>query len=169
MHARSLALVVAALLAAPTVAAEKISKFDRFQLWADCLPMNLVVSDVTKSAPMFGLTTEAVEIAVRSRLRAARLYDATTITPYLDVGVRVLDIKRSMQPFVVKINLYKSVKDETSGLSGPAVAWMGGAFGLGDPAFVLSAISQHSDKFIDEYLRVNADACGKQPKPRISN
>ena len=29
----------------------------------------------------------------------------------------------------------------------------------GDPGYVLSLVSQYTDKFIDEYLRVNEDAC----------
>ena len=28
-----------------------------------------------------------------------------------------------------------------------------------DPNFILSSVAQETDKFIDEYLRVNADAC----------
>lgn len=30
-----------------------------------------------------------------------------------------------------------------------------------DPSFILWALDPHTDRFIDEYLRVNADACRK--------
>ena len=32
-------------------------------------------------------------------------------------------------------------------------------FGDGGVAFILSSVTQHIDAFIDEYLRVNVDAC----------
>ncbi len=42
-----------------------------------------------------------------------------------------------------------------------ASTWATGAFGAHgrDSGFILSSISQDTDKFVDAYLRVNGDAC----------
>ena len=40
-----------------------------------------------------------------------------------------------------------------------ATAWNSTTAGLGDSPYILSVVSQNTDKFIDEYLRVNRDAC----------
>ena len=69
--------VMAVLLFIGTsVLAEEVSDLDRFQLWNDCRAMNLVVEGLNQDAAEIGLTREAIETAVRSRLRAARLYNA---------------------------------------------------------------------------------------------
>ena len=48
-------------------------------------------------------------------------------------------------------------------LTGYAIVWLSGSTGVYGAAagsgFILSSVSHHTDKFIDEYLRVNADAC----------
>ncbi len=46
-------------------------------------------------------------------------------------------------------------------LENTATTWGVGSTGTHsrNPNFILSSVSQHTDKFIDEYLRVNADAC----------
>ena len=51
-------------------------------------------------------------------------------------------------------------------LFGVAATWHRGSIGMhGDrPSSILSAIALYTDKFIDEYLRVNADACEKPLK-----
>ena len=51
--------------------------------------------------------------------------------------------------------------EEVDPLVGFTSTWHLGTLGThGDTAaFILSGVSRHTDKFIDEYLRVNADAC----------
>ena len=80
---------VLALTATPP-SAEEVSDFDRFQLWHYCLPTDLVVEGLPKDAANIGLTKKAITIAVRSRLRAARLYEAEAPFTYLYVNVAVL-------------------------------------------------------------------------------
>ena len=161
MNARLIALLAAASLFASTLAAaEKVDKHDRFQLWAACSPMKLIVDGWDAGARGFGLTTEAVEIAVRSRLRAAQLYDPTALL-FLGVNVNVRN-EPGRQSFSVTVQYHKPRKDIMSGVIEGAVAWGTSGTGFGESSFVLSAVSQYTDKFIDEYLRVNAESCRKR-------
>ena len=154
------AVALALVLVSPAGAAEKVSQADRFKLWNDCRTMGLVVEDLTKpkSAADIGLTTEAVTVAVRSRLRAARLYRAERGTPFFSVAVTVIGTA-----FDVSVAYSKWVKDSASGLSRGAGTWGEGFTGTHgrDASYILSSVSRKVDKFIDEYLRVNADSCRK--------
>ena len=62
---------------------------DRFQLFAGCRPMRLVVEDLHKDTAKIGLTKATIEAAVRSRLRAARLYSKGA-SPWLYVRISVV-------------------------------------------------------------------------------
>ena len=129
---------------------------DRFQLWNDCRPMYLVVENLPESAAQIGLTEERIAIAVRSRLRAARLYEVSVRNPYLYVNVNVL--RRS---FGIIIRYNKFVQDLVTGKTGPSPTW--NIHGIGthgeDAGYILSTVAMYMDRFIDEYLRVNEDAC----------
>ena len=65
-------LVAASLLATASASTEEVSHYDRFQLWNDCRPMDLVVQSLSDDAADIGLVEDAIEIAARSLLRAAR-------------------------------------------------------------------------------------------------
>ena len=156
-HAGLLWLAAAVFLASPT-AAEEIDEFDRLQLWANCWPMNLFVEPLEHRAA-FALTTDDVLTTVRSRLRAARIYDDTAFNYVLNVSVRILRDKQGKQPYALDLEYRKLMTDYASGLEYPARAWRRGSLGVGDHVFVLSLLSKYTDKFIDEYLRVNAEAC----------
>ena len=151
-------VALALVLAAPSGAAEKVSQADRFRLWNDCRSMGLLVVDLPKSATEIGLTKDAVTVAVRSRLRAARLYRADDGVPFLPVTVTVFG-----SAFDVSVAYIKWVKDRASGISSGAITWTRGSTGTHgrDASYILSSVSQKVDKFIDEYLRVNEAACGK--------
>ena len=148
------ALVLA--LATPSGAAEKVTELDRFRLWHECLPMDLVVEGLQKDADT-ELTEEAITVAVRSRLRAARLYKADALFSYLYVNVNVVP-----PAFSISIEFQKWLKDAVSGEEGFAATWRFGGTGTyrKGSGYILSGISQYADRFIDEYLRVNASACG---------
>ncbi len=152
------AVVLALVLAAPSGAAERVTERDRFRLWNDCGSMELVVEKLPKDATDIGLTEEAVTVAVRSRLRAARLYSAGDGVPFWAVAVNVVG-----SAFGVRVSYFKWVKDKASGISGGARTWTTGSTGTHrrDASYILSIVSRHVDKFLDEYLRVNADACGQ--------
>lgn len=128
---------------------------DRFQLFAGCRPMGLVVENLPKGAAEIGLTRATIETAVRSRLRAARLY-SDGASPWLYVQVNLAG-----QAYNISIQYNKWVRDTVSGEGGTAVTWDIGSTGTHgrSSGYILSFVSQHMDKFIDEYLRVNASAC----------
>ncbi len=147
-------VALALVLAVPAGAAEKVTDYDRFQLWNSCQPMDLFVSDLHKDADI-GLTREAILVAVRSRLRAARLYEADELFSHLYVNVNVVG-----QAHNISIQYYKHLEDTASGETGYAATWDTGGTGTHRSAdYILSGVSQYTDRFIDEYLRVNADSC----------
>ena len=145
----------ASLFLAQSAGAEEVTKNDRFQLWNKCQPIGLYVQNLNKKAPKNDLTKEAITVAVRSRLRAARLYDADA-APYLYVSVKVFNTV-----FNINLAFYKPMKDYASGESFLAEGW--GINGIGeygsDTNYILSNLSQFTDNFLDEYFRVNDDAC----------
>ena len=52
--------------------------------------MWLVIENLSSDAKKIGLTEEALQAAVESRLRTARLYTSDTLKPYLYVQVSVV-------------------------------------------------------------------------------
>ena len=67
--------------------AQDVSDSDRFQLFNECGPMRLLVEDEADWADI-GLTVDRLQTMAESRLRAARLYDATALTVlYVNVNV----------------------------------------------------------------------------------
>ena len=145
----------ALLLTAASTSAGEVSDYDRFRLWNACSPMGLLVERQSDDATAIGLTMEAIEVAVRSRLRAARLYSDDAWS-HLYVNVNVI---RSV--YGTNVEYYKSVMDIATMLERRAPTWETDAVGMHgqDPNFILSSVVQHADAFIDEYLRVNADSC----------
>ena len=147
------------LLASPAGTAEKVTEFDRFRLENDCKPMQLMVDGLPSQATTIGLTKNVIEVAVRSRLRAARLYSEDRnrgAWSSLHVDVNVIGAA-----FNVNVQYTKPMKDMATNFIFASVAWYDGATGThgrnGD--YVLATVSLYVDKFIDEYLRVNAESC----------
>ena len=150
---------------------EALSAIERFHLWADCGPMSLQVEGLDENAAKIGLSKEATETAMRSRLRAADLYtDKFWIS--LSGGTRVvrpslyLEVTVVGPAFSVSLQYRKFLRDVYhSGLQEYARTWIQSATGVhaGDANYILSAVSLLADKFIDEYLRVNENACGAPP------
>ena len=149
-------IAAASLVLAASTWAENVTWRDHFELWNNCKPVKLVVEDLHKDAVDIRLTEEAVAIGVRSRLRAARLYDASALSSYLHVDVGVKDLA-----FSIVFRYNKFMMDIASGERGITSSWLRGSIGTHgrDSGYILSAVSQHTDEFIDEYLRVNEDAC----------
>ena len=152
-------LAAALLLTVASASADEVSDYERFQLWNECRPMRLSVERLPKDAATIDLTTGAIEITVRSRLRAARLYsndgpdDAGT---YLYVNVNVVN-----PAYGINVEYRKFVKDFATTLAYRTTTWEVGLTGTHgqDSNSVLSSVAHSTDLFIDEYLRVNADAC----------
>ena len=69
-------LLTAALLITGSAAAQEdpVTTLEKFKLWNECGPMRLVVENVDDDAAAIGLSKEDIAVAVRSRLRSARIY-----------------------------------------------------------------------------------------------
>ena len=150
--------LLALLILAPVAWSQEdeITDGDKFRLWNECRPMSLVVS-IDSDAENIGLTKQDVETAVRSRLRAARLYDGENILAlYVEVGV-------VGNAFGIQYVYSKPVKDFSSGIVNFADTWSRIVFGTHrqESSFILSSLSNLVDHFIDEYLRVNESDCSK--------
>ena len=152
----ALALLLLASRAAGETAKERV---ERFQLFGDCKPMALVVEGLPPDASRIGLTVDSLQAAVESRLHAARLYDSEALSPRLYVNVNV-----SGGAFSVGFQYDKLFYDPLSDLTNIAATWDTGSTGThgGDAPYILSVVSQHMDRFLLEFLRVNDQACEKR-------
>ena len=155
---RHTALAVAFLLTAAPAASE-VNDLERFKLWNDCRPMDLLVEPLQNDESDINLTKDAIDVAARGRLRAARLYSDDpdkTAEAYLYVMVTVKDSATT-----VGIAYHKAVQDLATNLSGLLGTWRvisTGPHGQ-DRTIIVSNVARLTGKFIDEYLRVNEDAC----------
>ena len=131
------------------------SSFNRFELWHYCGPMNLVVESLPNDADDIGLTADAIETSVRARLRAARLYDNDAI-PYLYINVNVVGLS-----FSISVEYRKGVRDLASQEENYATTWDVRSVGTHsrNSNNIIQWLSQDIDTFLDEYLRVNEEAC----------
>ena len=155
-------LAAALLLTAASTSAGEVSDYDRFRLWNECKPLYLLVRNQDEGAKKIGLTTQQLEIAARSRLRAARIYSAEVQSGTQGFFYVNADIGKG-GTFLVSVELWKWLKDELRGITGfwRATTWETYVYGTHgqDPTTIVSLVSQLTDKFIDEYLRVNEDSC----------
>lgn len=147
------------LLSSTWAAADEVTAAERFDLWNNCRPVVLVVEEVDDKAAAIGLTAEAISVAVRSRLRAARLYTEDNVQArqsLLHVEMRVAG-----DAFRMGVAYAKMVTDHATKLTDRTATWRWGATGTHAqrPDIIVTAASQGADRFIDEYLRVNESAC----------
>ena len=139
-------------------------RLERFQLFNACRPMKLMIEGLDDDAEAIGLTKEALQAAVESRLRAARLYTedyAKANGSWLYVNVHLVG-----RAFSIKVLYHKIVTDEF-GVTAPASTWgaVGGSTGThsGDAGYIVSSLSRTLDEFLAGYLRVNEAACNPAP------
>ena len=154
---RLLIVVLLSLLALRPGFAEVVPDIDRFRLWTDCEPLSLNVYFQKKDDENdIDLTREAIEFAVRNRLQEARLYTDEPGFPHLFVSVDVVGLA-----FGIDIGLKKLVSDFYSKDAWFVATWSTGTTGIHgwEGNYILQFVSQYTDSFIDEYLRVNADSC----------
>ena len=60
----------------------------------------------------------------------------------------------------ITLSYSKMVVDRATQILHSGISWNTSSIGTAkDSGFVLSSMAKHIDKFIDEYLRVNAKAC----------
>ena len=114
------------------------------------------MSEYSEEAKKIGLTKKSLLTAVRSRLRAARLYSEKEVYPPLLLGVVVTVGEGGL--FNVAVELHKYLRDDLNEIDGRwrSVTWRSGSFGThgGSASYIISTLSEHMDTFLDEYLRV---------------
>ena len=138
-----------------------LSDGDAFDLWNECAPIRLLVEGLPDDAADIDLTEERIQTLAESRLRAARLYDAEA-RPYLYVRVGVLvSENRRGGAYSIEVSFQKYLRDGVSDRNGFAATRDIGSYGThgGDAGFILQSVSEHLDRFVLEYLRVNETAC----------
>jgi len=88
-------------------------------------------------------------------LRGARLYDGDAL---VDLWASAAT---SGSAFHIELKLFKWVTDWKSEELQKAPTWAAGGTGMhsGDGDCILDIITQLTDRFIDDSLRVNAEAC----------
>ncbi len=157
VNTRAVGFMIALLFVIPVSQAEEVSDYGKFRLWNDCEPIDLVVERLHDDAGEIGLTEERIQTTVESRLRGARIY--TEDKTYLYVNVAVVG-----RSFSIGLSLnFLVYREANSGiLQGVASTWESGFTGThgGDAGYILQSVAEHTDRFINEYLRVNAEACG---------
>ena len=155
-------ILLGILLTASTVQAQAASDWDRFKLFNACRPMELVVENLTPDAQAVGLTRERIQLAVESRLRAARLYTGSwekANRAYLYVNINVVGRAHN-----IAVRYRKWVTDLVNNSNGLATTWdTGGAGTHGrDAGFIIQHLSSLLDEFLAGYLRVNELACDRR-------
>ena len=154
-------ILVGFLLAgSPPAAGQEITDYDLFQLWNDCDPVFLVVRDLHDSAEKVGLTKQRIQTMAESRLRAARIYSLTGIN-YLYVRVNYLESGVFDAIVAFKPIVHRDWSSDHRAKTNHTQTWSTGSTGqsAGNSGFIMQSLSEHIDKFINEYLRVNAGSC----------
>ena len=128
--------------------------YDRFTLLDTCRPMALVVEDLSPDAFEIGLTETAIRFEVEQRLRSDLLYDPDAWS-YLYINVTMAGTA-----FTTGVSYHKRMHDRASNVSSWASTWKAGFTGMtDDPDDILAFIAQDTERFTDEFLRVNGEAC----------
>ena len=134
---------------------------ERRTLYTACAPMNFfVVGPDPENSQKIGLTEQAVENAVESRLRTARLY----APPAKQERVQYLYVVTTIvgPAFHLQVELKRRL-DLGYGHTGYATVWTSGTVGThgGQGQYLLGVVSKHLDRFIASYLRVNEAHCSR--------
>lgn len=134
-----------------------IKRLDEFALLTGCQPVYLIVEELHQAAAQIGLTGNSIETLARSRLRAARIYSPNRFSDF----TLYVNLITTMHAISISVEFKKYLYDPFTERNGNAVTWDSRNAGThgGSGGFIRQAISEHIDKFIDEYLRVNADYC----------
>lgn len=129
-----------------------------YRLFTRCEPIQV---SVYLSENEIGLTEERIRNVVESRLRAARLYDQNDSRPLLTVSVDMMAEREfTVVPYSLEIEFHKWLFDDITGREFIAGIYDTANYGRsGDAGFIIQIISEHMDRFINEYLRINESAC----------
>ena len=106
-----------------------------------------------------------IETALHSKLQGAHLYslEPPSVFDFTDSPFLYMNVILKIKNFHVSDNFHKVVVDPISEESGLIETWNERSNSSknhnGDLEHIQYAVLQYMDRFIDEYLRVNADAC----------
>lgn len=132
-----------------------MAEYERFQLFHRCASMGLLVM-MDDGKGKGALAADSVEVAARSRLRAARIFDEEGDPVLL---VYVTKTRRS-GAFAVSLHFSKFMTDLSTGDTRRATTWMHSAVGIDqDNSLLRGLLAEMLDEFVDAYLRVNAESC----------
>ena len=153
-------------------------RFDRFRLWNDCKRIYFSVDVTADSEVLSAMLKGSYTAEVEDRLRRARLYsEEDSQKPYLKVNVYTDPINWTSPPesnvvAVVEVLFMKWLHDPISGETDYAVTWewKRGAVNLNGEWSLTSSqvrgaadayrvLGNGIDRFIDDYLSANEDAC----------
>ena len=155
---KTISLVMAAAALGAVSLEGQVSANDRFQLFTECSPVSVSVTVEQKAMELEELTKSSVRPIVSSRLRSARLYTDDPDPSFPELAVSVVVAGRVGY---VAIDLMKRVQDPLTSLSAAAQTWRRSVVGVhgGSASGLQTAVAQLMDVFLDEYLRVNTEAC----------
>ena len=155
---RKVVIVLVLVLAVFQAHAEEPS-FESFQLFAGCVPLDVVYLIETDQLPV---REEAIRAAVESRLRSARLFRDVSIdatVPGLTLAVEVVSGSLP-SAFAVRLQFSKPLYDAITSQMFSVGTWEQGTLGITSRAeTVVADIRSVMDLFIADYLRVNDDSC----------
>ena len=131
---------------------------DFMKLWNACQPIFLVVEDTTKGSKNIGLTEQRIQTMAESRLRAARIYHKDSGTA-LYINVHYLE--GNAGAFSLRLEFQQPVRLLRYGKTMIATTWDISVLGTaaGSAEYIMQVLSEYVDRFVNEYLRVNADSC----------
>ncbi len=175
MFDRLIAMIaISAALAAPANAGQ-VSHLERFQLWNECRPLNLIVKhefSIFVPEELRELAKRRIKPMVRRRLQAARIYgseDRSTFVqeePVLSISLEELLGRRDWRsrPYGDSrsgIEFNKRLHDPLSGKSFESPTWSvdRSHSSDADEDEIMLAMSEMIDTFTGHYLRVNASMC----------
>ena len=164
-----IALVLTSLISGLASGQEDV---ERFNLFTNCAPVRLAVYVQNRNRESaIKSTKEAIESAVESRLRSARIYEKRKTGNYmLIVNLIVLPAVsrsgfRSGVAFSLDFSFHKDLFDPASGLETSAATWDTNILaieGERPTEAILAVVRTLMDQFVVDYLRVNEQACGKE-------
>ena len=130
-------------------------------LYTACAPMDFfVVGPDPENSQKIGLTEQAVENAVESRLRTARLYAPPAKqerVQYLYVVTTIVGPAFHLQ---VELNAASTLAMDTRNMQPFGASGTVGTHG-GQGQYILGLLPRHLDQFIASYLRVNEAHCSR--------
>ena len=158
-------VVVATLI--PVQSSDGVSDYDRFKLWNKCRPVNVSsnIGWIGETFRTMGLTRERIHITVKKRLSEAGIYggERHLTASGLDVGVSAR-IRNPMFQVELTLSLYmvnSLDRKKRPRQSYTLVSWKDSIVTehRGDVEIILRSVAELTDQFINEYLRVNTEAC----------